>query len=445
MLKKLCYIIINYTFLLICLTQKVFAIALITDDEIENSLKKLATPIIRAANLNPDNISIRLVQDKSANAFVADNRNIFLNTGLLLAFADNPEAILGVIAHEIGHIKAGHLLRNQEKLAQVRKTTITSLILATAAAVAGGHADGVATAVIGSSHIGEREILRHSRENEETADQIAVNLLKKVQMSPQGLSKVLKYFKQLELASYDSINPYTLTHPISRERLAFIKNNLNNLSYSPITLSSTVRNDFIRSMKKLKAFLEPADITLKSIPNNNETNDIYARAIALFKLFDLNKSINLMKTLIAREPNNPYFLEFTGQILFENGYIQDSIKYYESAHKLHPKALGIKLGLAVALIASTDNIQNFSNLNQSINYLKQVIEQEDDNLLVLKFLAIAYGRQGQIGIANAILAHSAMLNGDTQEAKKFAKLASNQLPKDHPYIFKVQDILNAVK
>lgn len=428
--------------------QKASAIALITDDEIESSLKKLATPLLLAANINPNNISIRLVQDKSANAFVADNKNIFLNTGLLLAFSDTPEAILGILAHEIGHIKAGHLLRNQEKLSQVRKATITSLILATAAAVAGGNPDGVAAAVIGSSHIGEREMLRHSRENEETADQIAVTLLKKINISPQGLVKVLEYFKQRELASYDSINPYTLTHPISRERLTFIRNYLHNLNYSPVSISPAIKESFMRSMKKLKAFLEPSDITLNSTPSNDSINDIYARAIALFKLPDLKKAINLMKILTTREPNNPYFLEFTGQILFENGHIQDSIKYYENAHKLLPKALGIKLGLSIALIASTDNnhhIHNSANLNQAISYLKQVLEQEDDNLLALRSLAIAYGRQGQIGIANAILANIALLNGNAQEAIKFAKLASNQLPKNHPYMFKVKDILNSVK
>ncbi len=85
----------------------------IRDAEIEEFLRDVTIPIAKAADLNYNNIKIFIIKDSNINAFVSGGQNIFINTGLITKFK-KPGAIIGVIAHEIGHIKAGHLARHEE-------------------------------------------------------------------------------------------------------------------------------------------------------------------------------------------------------------------------------------------------------------------------------------------------------------------------------------------
>ena len=84
----------------------------IRDAEIESDIRTLAAPIWRAAGLEPNDVAIYLVSDNQLNSFVAGGQAIFFNTGLILR-AENANQLIGVIAHETGHITGGHILRSQ--------------------------------------------------------------------------------------------------------------------------------------------------------------------------------------------------------------------------------------------------------------------------------------------------------------------------------------------
>ena len=85
----------------------------IRDAEIEGALRDWVNPLIEAARLNPQQVKIYLIHDKNLNAFVTGGQNIYLNTGVI-AEADDPEHVLAVFAHELGHIAGGHLARMDE-------------------------------------------------------------------------------------------------------------------------------------------------------------------------------------------------------------------------------------------------------------------------------------------------------------------------------------------
>ena len=86
---------------------------LIRDTELETGLQKLAAPLLKAAGFAPNSIDFRIIIDSSYNAFVAGKMAVYLHSGLLLD-AKSPEEILGVIAHEIGHLASGHAPLRQE-------------------------------------------------------------------------------------------------------------------------------------------------------------------------------------------------------------------------------------------------------------------------------------------------------------------------------------------
>ena len=147
-------------------------ISLIRDAEIENTIRNFSTPVFLAANLDPSAVKIHLVRDKTLNAFVAGGQRLFINTGMLTQ-AKSAEQIIGVIAHETGHISGGHLARINDALKGSTATTILSIILG-GAAIGAGRGDIGSVIIAGGQGIVVRNFLSYTRTQESTSDQAAV-------------------------------------------------------------------------------------------------------------------------------------------------------------------------------------------------------------------------------------------------------------------------------
>ena len=154
---------------------------LIRDAQIEEYLRQLTTPIAGVSGINPDNLRIFIVADSRINAFVAGGSNIFVNTGLITN-ARNPDMIMGVLAHEMGHIYAGHIVGISQNVEQAQAQMIMSYLLGAAAAAAGSPDVGAAI-MSGGGHVINRSLLAHSRANEQAADQAAIGFLDKLHLS----------------------------------------------------------------------------------------------------------------------------------------------------------------------------------------------------------------------------------------------------------------------
>jgi predicted Zn-dependent protease len=431
----------------LCLTLGVassaYAMATVRDAEIETTIRKLATPIFKTAGLVPENITIIIVNDPQINAFVAGGMNLFIHTGLLMQF-DKPEVLLGTIAHETGHISGGHLARNSDKFKNISLGTAMSYGLGAVAAALGSPDVGMAV-LQGGTQAAQRTMLQYSRENEESADQAALNFLDRTHNSASGLLELLEYLNREEHALYGNLNPYTLTHPLSRERIAHIRNHVGVPSTEGAgTISVELRRDYVRSYVKLHAFFDPAQQTLKKYPQSNKTvNARYARAIAYQKIPDLDKSFKELDSLIAEYPADPYFAELKGQILFENGRALESVQYYKKAVQLLPSQSQLVLGLAMAEIAAADGDMAHSKqlLPAAINSLNDVHLKEPANMMVLEQLEIAYGKSGMKGMSYWAHAEQALLANNKNDARKFAHLAEKYLSANSPSAMRVKDML----
>ena len=120
------YLCIGFVF---CITElRANQLPLIQDAEIETIIKKWADPILIAANLNPKSINFYFVNNNAINAFVAGGQNIFINIGLIIK-AENHNALLGVIAHEAGHISGGHLIQTNRAINKAQNTTLIATLI----------------------------------------------------------------------------------------------------------------------------------------------------------------------------------------------------------------------------------------------------------------------------------------------------------------------------
>ncbi|MBU6234758.1 MAG: M48 family metalloprotease [Alphaproteobacteria bacterium] len=405
------------------LTAPAFAqdgMTVIRDTEIEQTLRDWSTPVWRAAGLNPDNVKLVLVQSPDLNAFVAGGTNIFVFTGLIAA-AKTPGEVIGVIAHETGHIAGGHLIKGRQAMEHASYESILAMILGVGAAAAGG-GDASRAIIMGGQGLALTSYLAHSRVQESSADQAALRFLEAAQYSPDGLASFLGTLKNQELMPESQQSAYFRTHPLTRERIDAMEQGDAKSAYKGVPLPASMTEEFKRIKAKLAGFTEPERVAWIYSDKDDSTPALYARAIAAYRRSDTDVAIKLIDTLIGREKNNPWFHEIKGQMLRDFGRVADATKSYREAIRLAPDAALIRIDLAQVLIEMPNG-----DYTEAERQLDEAIKKEPKSTQIHRLYATLYGRQGDEGAAQYHLAEEAALRGKTEEAQKLLEGAMTRL------------------
>lgn len=439
---KIAIKIIIFLFLTLSFYSKVNALSIIRDSEIEEFLYQLTAPIIKVAGLNEQNIKIYIVNDNAVNAFVSGGQNIFINTGLLTKYQD-PNIILGVLAHEIGHIAAGHLARGGEEIKKAENLMILTYIGSIIAAIGSDSDAGYAT-LMGGNQIAERIFLKYNRSQEEAADILALKYLAKTNNSPNGLLTILEFFKS-QMLGQTIIDEYAFTHPISQKRINFIKANLQNSDVITKNQGNSAQNyQMQRIIAKLQGFLGNSEQILQNLQHQEDFFSNYQKAIALFKSKEISKSLKIIDQLLQSWPKDAYLLELKAQILYESGLVKEAIIFYK-------KSLDIKGNNALAKIEFAKAIINLDSsepklIKFAIKNLKSALQSEKDNLQIYQNLSIAYEQISNMALAKLSLAKFYLIKKDYDNAKKYAKESKDLLLKDSlEDILKANDIIEFAK
>jgi predicted Zn-dependent protease len=293
------------------------------DTETEQLLREYTRPILKAAGLEKQNIQMVIINDPSFNAFVADGRRIFVNYGAILQ-SETPNQLIGVLAHETGHLAGGHLARLRERLAQAQTQMIIAMLLGAGAIVAGssrgstGLADAGAAAMAGPGEMIRRSLLSYQRQQEESADRAGVKFLTETQQSPKGMYETFKRFTNDTLFAARGADPYLMSHPMPADRVAALEGIARQSPYwdKKDDPALQARHDMVRA--KISAFMERQDTVYRRYPLSNTSLPArYARAITTYLHGDLGSALAQIDGLIQIQPNNPYFYELRGQALLE--------------------------------------------------------------------------------------------------------------------------------
>lgn len=415
------------------------SISLIRDTEIESIIRGYATPVFLAAGLDPTNVRIYIVNDRQINAFVAGGQNLFINTGLLMQSTDANQ-VIGVIAHEAGHIAGGHLSRVHEALARGTAESILSMVLGAAAALAGRPDIGFAV-MTGGQNIAVRNFLQYSRTQESAADAAAMNYLESTGQSARGLATFLGKLADQEILSPVRQDPYLRTHPLGSDRIQALSDFISRARHSDAPIKPELQRQHQRMLAKLRAFLEDPALTMQRYPTSDSSDEArYARAIAQHRSSDFKSALATIDGLIADNPADAYYLELKGQMLFESGKPREAVAAYEQAAKLLPHAPMIRLDLARAQLATNDP----ALLPAATENLRASVAREPNRPFVWRQLAIAYGRAGDEAESALALAEEAMLLNKPVDARYHAGKAERLLPTGSPGWMKAQDIIAAV-
>jgi predicted Zn-dependent protease len=417
---------------------------IIRDAEIEQLLREYTQPILRVAKLGGQNIEVVLIGDRSFNAFVADGRRIFVNIGALYE-AETPNQIIGVLAHETGHISGGHLARLRTQIASAQTASIVAMLLAMGAGVAGaatntpGLSQALPGLMMGPQEMIRRSLLGYVRQQEESADRAAVTFLNATGQSTKGMLETFARFADQTMFVSRSVDPYTLSHPMPRERISALEELARSSPHynrtDPPQLQA--RHDMMRA--KLSGFIDRPDAVMRRYPpSNNSLPARYARAISGYRHGNIQKAIANIDSLIAEQPNNPYFHELKGQALLESARAREAIAPLRRAVALSNGAPLIRMMLGQALVQSGDK----SVAAEAVAELRQALAREPNAALGYRQLAIALGRQGDRANADLASAQASFNEGDLSTARQLASRAQRTLPKGSPGWLRAEDIVS---
>jgi predicted Zn-dependent protease len=416
---------------------------IIRDAEIEQLLRDYAQPILRAAGLAKQNVRVVLLSDRSFNAFVMDGRHIFINAGALFD-AKTSNEVIGVFAHETGHLAGGHLQRLREQLASAQTASIIALLAGLGAAVAGsragaGGADVGMAAIMAPQQAIMRTVLAYVRTQEDQADHAGVKFLNATGQSPRGMVELFKRLSSESLFNSRYIDPYMQTHPMPTERVAALETVAKASPYwdrkDPPELQ--LRHDMMRA--KLSGFLERPDTVARRYPTTDLSLPArYARAISTYRNSDLRQAIAQIDSLIQVQPSNPYFYELKGQALLEGGHPSEAVAPLRHAVQLSRNNALIEILLAQALNATG----NAKLSEEAVVMLRSAIVREPEAPDAYSQLAVAYGRKGDLANADLASAQAAFSRGDIKTARQLAARAKTRFPVGSPAWVRADDIVN---
>ncbi len=408
--------------------------SLIRDTEIEEILMKDSDPILRAAGIDPGSVEILLIGTKELNAF-AGPRVMGFNTGLILE-SDNPNELQGVIAHEVGHLAAGHSVRRGEMNAAGMKPFLLTMGLGVLAAIAGS--PEAAAGLAGSaSYFGTLGALGYSREQEGRADQAGAMLLDKAGLSGKGLAEFFDNFRYQEVFDEARRYAYFRSHPISSDRIESLRRKVEVQPNYAKEDSPEAMAEHAIMKAKLDGFLNPGVAITKYDERATDYPSRYARAIAYYQLKEPDRALKLIDKLLEEQPENPYLWELKGQVLFEFGRAAEAEAPQRRSVELKPGAPLLRINLGQTLVALDDK----AKINEGVAELKKALTQEEDNAVAWRILAEAYDRLGEDGLARLATAEYNYNVGDKQQARVFAMRAREMLTRGTPEWRRATDIV----
>ena len=395
--------------------------SLIRDTEVEGIVREWVDPVFTAMGLNPSDIQVLLVNDNDLNAFATRGRIMGVNTGLILR-TKTPNELLGVMAHEAGHIKNRHTQRDGAQNAGKQPMFMT-MALGALAIAAGAPDAGVA--LLGSSqYFGALGALHYMQSQEGEADLTGARGLEAAGESGAGLVSFFDNFRSQEVFSDARRYPYFRSHPLSSQRIETLRRYVQEQSHYDHRDSPERLAQHALILAKIHAFMDPPNATLRDYPSSDVSlPGRYARAIAWYRDGQTDKALTAVDALIAGDVTNPYFQELKGQILFEEGRPAEAVAAHREAVRLKPDAPLLRVNLAHALIETNDK----ANLDEAIDQLRRAVVAEKDNTMAWRLLAQAYASQGKEGEARLASAEYYFAGGDENQATQFALRARSML------------------
>ncbi len=408
----------------------------LSDTEIGATLQAYARPLLIAGGMQPDSVAIRMVVDDSMNAFATQGNNIYFHTGLLLR-ARNSNEVIGVMAHEIGHVAGGHVIMVASDMAAPNAISLLATLLGVAVGVASGNPEAGMAVLMGGQRAAIGSFLSFSRGQESRADQFALRVLNDTHQSARGLHDFFERLAGEERLVTTNQDPYVRTHPLNRDRMTSIDAAMQMSRYTDVPLDPELERQHKRLIAKLFAFLKPQITTLQKYPESDKSIEgRYARAIAYYRRGQFDQAMPLVDSLLADAPKDPFFWQIKGDMQLSRSKVEDAVIAYREALKYLPDAPELLTSLAHASVESGK--PEYAGEAQAA--LKRALAIDPENPTAWDMLARSYAQNNEVGLSAYAAAERAILLGQFGDVARYSNQAEKLLEKDTPTWYRLQDI-----
>lgn len=315
------------------------------DPELENYLNRIAKKL-QAYSIAPDfQIKIKVLKDPHLNAMAYPNGVIYVHTGIL-ARMDNEAQLAALLSHEITHCTHRHSLRVIRSLkdrpayiAAVQQTLARNSVVQGLARVLG--ATGSMAAVAG-----------YTRELENEADQVGLDLMAKANYDPKEALKLFEHLKQ-EIEAEEIEQPFFFgTHPNVQQRIENVRDWLAKDKQEKHTVVKNTA-EFQARLQRVVLANARLDLRLGRFEFAQKTVEKYldmqpndARAYYLFgeilkqrdRQDDARTAVSYYEKAILLDPSFPEPHKTMGLIHYKEGEKQLAKKFFESYLLLSPNA-----------------------------------------------------------------------------------------------------------
>ena len=411
---------------------------ILEDTEIGMTLNAFERPLLAFGNMAPDSVHIHMLVDNEINAFATQGNNMVIFTGLLLNSRNSGE-VIGVMAHETGHIHGGHFIVTSKEMAGPNTISLLGTLLGIAAGALSGRPDLGMAVMMGSQRAALGEYLTFSRGIEAQADEFALQALQATHQSPRPLYDFFGRLKQEEqlYVSTANMDPYITNHPLTTDRMDVVKAAIDKSPYANAPLDPELERQYKRMIAKIYAFLKPQYATLQKYPEKDKSVEgRYARAIAYYRRSQFDKALPLVDSLLADVPKDPFFWQIKGDMLLSRSQIDPAVDAYKEALKALPDAPEILIAMAHAMIES--HVEAYNADCQAA--LKHALAIDPENPEAWDLLATSYAATNNQGMSAYAAAERAMLEGQFGDVARYSNQAEKLLEKGTPTWYRLQDI-----
>lgn len=413
---------------------------LIDDPDVAQYINNLGRQVLAVAGPQYFNYQFFVIDNKDFNAFAAPSGLIFIHSGLITSMTTEDE-LLGVIAHEIGHVTHRHLADRIDKAAMVNIGTV-ALILAGIALGSSGEGELSEAVVTGAMATGAAMNLKFSRENEEEADRLAFSWMIKMNRNPKSLLSMLGKMRRITILKMGNIPPYLLTHPDPAQRMGYIQDLLNTYD-EELPAKTTSDFNFQRIRYRIMAAANGGhNLTprlLKKTARNEDPELFFKLGLAQISIQEGNYSMgrNYLRDVMKKYPNQAILKSDLGYTYLSEGKPEHALTLFSKALQENPNCAFTIFNMAQALDKTKQQ-------DKAIRLYEDLLRVAPTFAKTHYFLGQILSRKGLTGMGHYHTGLYNWLEGNTSNAKYHLEKALAKLPQDSIYKEKSKNMLDKI-
>ncbi len=397
--------------------QSIKATGQVIDDPLTTQyINTLGNRLVKAAKTNGQTFHFFVLASPDINAFAGPGGYVGINSALIIQ-SKNESEVAAVLAHEVTHVTQGHLARSIEKVKGVELSALAGLLASIAIGVYNPNAGaGAMSATMAGA---QASILHFTRENEEEADNIGMQVLYDADFDPKSMPDFLETLQRSERL-YGTPPEFLSTHPLTSNRIADSQSRASHFSpkaYREDEGFAFLQNRLrVQTTKNSHTLVVQYEKELTRTPANQREAEEYGYANALKSAGLSDKALPILNRLHEQDPANLWISIAWCRAYATNNQFKDALDTFAKLYAADENNYAIVYYYAYTLMENNQP-------KRALDLLRQHQLDVPDDPIPYELLSQAQGKSGFISDAYQTRAAYLVSMGAPRQALDQLKMA----------------------